>query len=278
MKVDIRFDIFMLQALFGNKTIERILIFLFVNSKCYGTQLHRSLNTPLTPVQKALLRLEKGGIITSYYEGKTRLFRFNPAFPVLSELEQLLKKTYTLLSAHEKKAYFITREDHVSQAMSHRDKLQVVLHFWDKLAKVQQLNFQAKTQAKEEGGWNGNGKGVVSIKRELADVLIFQEKGSWLDKQGNEIGFSNVFRWSLDKNSCLISLEHLRYGINHPVFLFYLAPSGNTSLVSVDSHLCDGDSYFGQVHFDDHTLKLNWRVIGLKKNEEINCYYSWLKH
>lgn len=268
----------MLQALFGNKTIERILIFLFVNSKCYGTQLHRALNAPLTPIQKALLRLEKGGVITSYYEGKTRLFRFNPAFPVLPELEQLLKKTYTLLSANEKKDYFVVREDHVSQSMSHRDKLQVVLHFWEKLAKVQQLNFQAKTQAKEDDGWNGNGKGTVSVKKEVADILIFQEKGSWLDKQGNEIGFSNVFRWSLDKNSCLISLEHLRYGVNHPVFLFHLAPSGSASLVSVDSHLCDGDSYFGQVHFDNHNLKLNWRVIGLKKNEEINCYYSWSKH
>ena len=54
----------MLEVLCGNKNVQRILVFLFVNGKCYGTQLHRSLGTPLTPLQKALNRLEKDGLIT----------------------------------------------------------------------------------------------------------------------------------------------------------------------------------------------------------------------
>ena len=80
--------IFMFEALFGNLNIQRILIFLYINSRCYGVQLHRLLNVPLTPIQKALQRLELGGIIVSYHEGKTRLYQFNPAFPLREELAQ----------------------------------------------------------------------------------------------------------------------------------------------------------------------------------------------
>lgn len=86
-------------------------------------------------------------------------------------------------------------------------------------------------------------------------------------------GFSNVFRWTLDRKAGVISLEHLRRGLDRPVFLFHLAPSGIQSLSSVDSHLCGDDTYFGQIHFDLYAFRLNWRVIGPKKNEEIDYFY-----
>jgi len=263
----------MLEVLCGNKNVQRILIFLFVNGKCYGTQLHRSLKTPLTPLQKALNRLEKGNLITSYFEGKTRLYQFNPAYPLLSELEQLLKKAYTLLPAHEKKDYYVVREDLSAQTVNQENKIQTLLAFWEKLKAVTQLTFNAKTKSKEEQGWNGKGKGEVMITKE-GNVLTFSEKGTWQGKQDGEVSFSNVFRWTLDRYAGVISLEHLRRGPDHPVFLFHLAPSGKHSLSSVDSHLCGGDTYFGQIHFDRYSLRLNWRVIGPKKNEEIDYYYS----
>lgn len=262
----------MLEVLCGNKNVQKILIFLFVNGKCYGTQLHRSLKTPLTPLQKALNRLEKGGLIMSYYEGKTRLYQFNPAYPLLSELEQLLKKAYTLLPAPQKKEYYLIKE--VLTTSTQENKRQVLLAFWEKLMGVTQLTFHAKTKSKEERGWNGKGQGEVTVTKEGMNILIFHEKGSWQGKQGAEVNFSNVFRWTLDRNSGVISLEHLRRGPEHPVFLFYLAPSGKHSLSSIDSHLCEGDTYFGQIHFDRYSLRLNWRVIGPKKNEELDFYYS----
>lgn len=92
----------MLEGLCGNKNVQRILFFLFVNGKCYGSQLHKALKTSLTPLQKALSRLEKGGVIMSAYEGKTRMYQFNPSFPLLNELEPLLKKAYTLYSLLKK--------------------------------------------------------------------------------------------------------------------------------------------------------------------------------
>lgn len=261
----------MLEVLCGNKNIQRILLFLFVNGRCYGTQLHRSLKTPLTPLQKALNRLEKGGLITSYFEGKTRLYQFNPAYPLIGELEPLLKKAYTLLPVHEKKDYYVIKED--AQSINQENKLQILLTFWQKLGGVTQLTFNAKTKSKEERGWNGKGQGEVSVAKEGDNRLSFTEKGTWQGKQG-EVSFSNVFRWTLDRHAGVISLEHLRRGPDHPVFLFYLAPSGKHSLSSVDSHLCGGDTYFGQIHFDRYSLRLNWRVIGPKKNEEIDYYYS----
>lgn len=263
----------MLKALCGNKNIERILIFLFVNGKCYGTQLHRQLKAPLTPLQKALNRLESGSLITSYHEGKTKLYQFNPAYPLLSELEQLLKKAYTLLPAQEKKNYYVIKEASASRA-SDKNNLQLVLSFWDRLAGVAQLTFSAKTKLTEEQGWNGKGKGEVTVAKEKSNVLIFNEKGTWQGKQGEEVNFSNVFRWTLDRSAGLISLEHLRHGQERPVFLFHLAPAGNHCLTSVDSHLCGGDSYFGQLQSDPYSLRLNWRVIGPRKNEEIDYYYS----
>lgn len=263
----------MLEVLCGNKNVQRILLFLFVNGRCYGTQLHRSLKTPLTPVQKALNRLEKGGLITSYYEGKTRLYQFNPAYPLMAELEQLVKKAYTLLPANKKKDYYVAKDDSNEGSVCHENKTPILLAFWHKLSAVKNLSFNAKTKSKEEPGWDGRGQGEVVTTREGSNVLIFNEKGMWQNKQGTEVSFSNVFRWTLDCHAGVISLEHLRRGADNPVFLFHLAPSNKHSLSSVDSHLCGGDTYFGQIHFDPNSLRLNWRVIGPKKNETIDYYY-----
>lgn len=263
----------MLEALCGNKSVQKILIFLFVNGKCYGTQLHRALGTSLTPLQKALNRLEKGGIITSYYEGKTRLYQFNPSYPLIGELEQLLKKAYTLMPAQKKKEYYVVKEGHKTSSAFQENTIQVLLTFWDKLKGVTKLTFHAKTKSKEENGWNGRGQGEVIVTKEGSNTLVFNEKGTWQGKLGDEVSFSNIFRWVLDRNAGVISLEHLRRGPDHPVFLFHLAPSGQHSLSSVDSHLCEGDTYFGQSNFDLYGFRLHWRVIGPKKNEEIDYVY-----
>ena len=258
----------MLDVLCGSKNVKKILLFLFVNGKCYGTQLHRLLKTPLTPVQKALLRLEKGGVIHSDYEGKTRIYKFNPAFPLLAELESLLKKAYTLLPPQEKKSFSF-----VKQGSKDDKNSSLTLSMWERLKQIKLLSFHAHTKSHNEGGWNGRGKGEVIVKGEGNEVLVFHEKGSWQGKQGQDIDFSNVFRWTLDDKAGTISLEHLRRGVNNPVFLFHLAPSGPHTMTSVDSHLCGGDTYFGQIHCDQHALRLNWRVIGHKKNEELDYYY-----
>jgi hypothetical protein len=259
----------MLDGLCGNKNVEKVLLFLFVNSKCYGAQLQRLLRTPLTSLQNALARLEKGKVIFSYCEGKTKIYQLNPSYPLLSELEQLLKKAYTLLSPQDKKFYSLVQQESFEKRI--QDPL--LLGFWERLKIVKELALHARTRSKDESGWNRSGKGNVLVAFDSDSVLTFHERGSWQGEQSQNMTFSNAFRWTLDRSAGMISLEHLRLGPNNPVFLFHLALTGNHFLASVDSHLCEEDVYLAQVSWDRHHIRLSWRVIGPKKNEEMEYYY-----
>jgi hypothetical protein len=84
----------MMEHLFGNPVIEKILFYLIVNQKCYPSQLKEVFQTPLYSFQRALARLERGGIIVHHKEGKTVVYQFNPRYPFLSELEAFLRKAY----------------------------------------------------------------------------------------------------------------------------------------------------------------------------------------
>ncbi len=264
----------MMEALCGNRNVQKVLLFLFVNGKCYGTQLKRLLDTPLTSLQNALNRLEKGGIILSYCEGKTRVYQFNPAFPLLGELEQLLKKAYTLLPPHGKKLYSFIKEEGSIREMDPWKKGAALLNFWERLAHLTKLTLHVNSRSKDMKGGDRKGKGDVVVTKEGNTVLIFNERGSWQAKGGQEMGFSNTFRWTLDRSTGMISLEHLRLGFNNPVFLFHLSPTSDHVLASADSHLCEEDVYLGQIFWDRRSIRLMWRVIGPKKNEEMEYYYN----
>ena len=84
----------MLESLFGNPVIEKILFFLEVNQECYPSQLRKVFQTPLYSFQRALGRLEKGSIIVSHRKGKTLVYQFNPRYPFLKELKAFLQKAY----------------------------------------------------------------------------------------------------------------------------------------------------------------------------------------
>lgn len=96
----------MLESLFGNKNIEKILLYILINDTCYGTQLSYVFDSSLSPFQKALDRLESGNILVSFLEGKTRNYKFNPRYPFLNELESFLKKAYKFLPDEFKTRYY----------------------------------------------------------------------------------------------------------------------------------------------------------------------------
>ncbi len=96
----------MLEALFGTPTIEKILFFLVVNKKCYPSQLKKVFQSPLYSFQKALARLEKGGVIVSHREGKTLIYEFNPRYPFLAELEAFLQKAYSFFPIEIQEKYY----------------------------------------------------------------------------------------------------------------------------------------------------------------------------
>jgi DNA-binding transcriptional ArsR family regulator len=89
----------MLEYLFSNKNVEKILMYLCLHGKANATQLSHSFNSSLDPIQKTLRKLEEGGLLVSFLEGRTRLFQWNPRYPFLKEIQAFARKVYTYLPA-----------------------------------------------------------------------------------------------------------------------------------------------------------------------------------
>lgn len=96
----------MLECLFGNPVIEKVVFFLLINGKCYPSQLKSTFQSPLYSFQRALGRLEKGGVVVSHREGKTLVYEFNPRYPFLVELKAFLQKAYTFFPQELKEKYY----------------------------------------------------------------------------------------------------------------------------------------------------------------------------
>lgn len=96
----------MLEKLFGNIVIEKVLFYLLSNQKGYATEIKEAIETPLYSVQIALTRLEQGGIIARQPQGKTQVYQFNPRYPFLKELRQFLKKAYDSLPENMQKRLY----------------------------------------------------------------------------------------------------------------------------------------------------------------------------
>jgi hypothetical protein len=96
----------MLEALFGNESIERVLFYLLQNKTCYAFELKKQFHSTLSSMQQALLRLEKGGVLASTLIGKTRIFQFNPRYLFLKELHSFLARAYQTLPQEIKKKYY----------------------------------------------------------------------------------------------------------------------------------------------------------------------------
>lgn len=260
----------LLKTLFGCKSIENILLFLLVNESCYAHQLHRRLHVPLTPIQNALSRLEKGKVIIGSTEGKTRIFRFNPDYPLLKELEFLLRKAYSTLTLLEKREYTFCKYEK-GERREHHDILQTI---WNQLKCVSSVALISKSHSKnpsERKFVKGNGKVSVQFENQ---TILFHEQGTWKGERGQIHNYHNSFRWTWDRFEGMISLEHLRYGMKNPIFLFHLIPAETNRLESHLSHACGEDSYFGWLSFNDLFLQLNFRTIGPKKNEELQYIYT----
>ena len=83
----------MLEPILGSTSSERVLMYLLARREGYAREIARFFSTDLDPVQKQLTKLEAGGILVSRLAGRTRLFAFNPRYPMLDELRALLEKT-----------------------------------------------------------------------------------------------------------------------------------------------------------------------------------------
>lgn len=84
--------IIMLEPIIGSTSREQVLIFIQARGEGYSREISRLFGVGSDPVQKQLKRLEAGGILLSCLKGRTLLYRFNPEYRFIRELESLLKE------------------------------------------------------------------------------------------------------------------------------------------------------------------------------------------
>lgn len=84
----------MLRPILGSENVERVLIFLNARQKGYASEIATFFDTDYGPIQVQLKKLEEGGVLVSFLEGKTRVYQFNPSYAFLPELKALLEKAF----------------------------------------------------------------------------------------------------------------------------------------------------------------------------------------
>lgn len=99
----------MLSKLFGSRVAEFVLYYLCVYEKGYARKISTIFGVSLNAVQKQLMKFEEAGVLVSFLEGRTRIFRWNPRYPFLQELKALLEKALEYLPDSEKAKYFKER-------------------------------------------------------------------------------------------------------------------------------------------------------------------------
>ncbi len=100
----------MLEAIFGNASAEKVLLYLEQYEEGYATAIARTFDDlSLNMAQRQLERFERAGALVSSLKGRTRLYTWNPRYAFRNELRALLKTALAQLPAAERKRYFAER-------------------------------------------------------------------------------------------------------------------------------------------------------------------------
>jgi DNA-binding transcriptional ArsR family regulator len=99
----------MLAPLLGSKGSENVLIFITARAEGYAREISQFFRMDISTVQNQLDKLENGGILVSQSKGRTRLYTFNPRYPFLNELKQLLEKALSFYPEEEREKLVLNR-------------------------------------------------------------------------------------------------------------------------------------------------------------------------
>ncbi|NOQ21174.1 MAG: ArsR family transcriptional regulator [Candidatus Aegiribacteria sp.] len=99
----------LLGSLFVSEDAERVLLFLTARGEGYAKEISDYYQRSIFGIQKQLEKFDAGGVLISRKIGRTRLYRFNPRYPLLDELRILLKKAIQFLPEEEIKKLTIYR-------------------------------------------------------------------------------------------------------------------------------------------------------------------------
>jgi hypothetical protein len=82
----------MIETILGSETLEKVLLYLMQRENGYGREIATFYDVDINQIQKQLKKLEGGGGLVSFTEGRTRIYQFNPTYVFLPELKALLYK------------------------------------------------------------------------------------------------------------------------------------------------------------------------------------------
>lgn len=99
----------MLEPILGSINAERVLLFILARDKGYAREIARFYETDFSPIHSQLVRLELGGVLAGREVGRTREFEFNPRYPFLKELKNLLEKALSFYSEMDREKLVMTR-------------------------------------------------------------------------------------------------------------------------------------------------------------------------
>ena len=99
----------MFEAILGNTSKERVLIYLNVREQGYARDIAHLFNTSVTPIQKQLEALEEQNVLYSQPQGRTLLYGLDPRYSLINELRSLLEKALTFYPPEEQERLLMNR-------------------------------------------------------------------------------------------------------------------------------------------------------------------------
>jgi predicted ArsR family transcriptional regulator len=99
----------MFEAVFGNATVEKVLLFLYRHKQGYPKEIADRFDLAVNAVQQQLKRLELGNVVVNRQLGRTRMYEFNPRYPLRRELENLLEKAFSFLPKDQVERFYTAR-------------------------------------------------------------------------------------------------------------------------------------------------------------------------
>lgn len=99
----------MLEAILGNKTAVKVMLYLFHYGEGYATGVSKEMGVTQSQVQKQLDKFEQAGVLISKKSGNTRIYQFNPKNPANKKFKELIQVFYDSMSLEEKEKLFQVR-------------------------------------------------------------------------------------------------------------------------------------------------------------------------
>jgi len=99
----------MIEPILGSKSCEQVFVFLAARDEGYATEIARFFDADLYAIQNQLERLEGADVLISKKVGRTRVYQFNPRYPFLEELRNLLTKVLSFYPEDIKESLLMNR-------------------------------------------------------------------------------------------------------------------------------------------------------------------------